>query len=62
MTHIPGALHWMATSSSEETGKGEEVEAFDAMGIETNGDYVECLWVTIQGKGNKADILLGVCY
>lgn len=26
MTHITGVLHWMATSSSEETGKGEGVE------------------------------------
>ncbi|TRZ13633.1 hypothetical protein HGM15179_013474 [Zosterops borbonicus] len=39
----------MATSSSEETGKGEEVEgwpfkkAFDAIGIETNEDGIECL-------------------
>ncbi|TRZ08247.1 hypothetical protein HGM15179_018861, partial [Zosterops borbonicus] len=37
-------------------------EAFDAMGIETNDDEVECLWVRIKGKANKADILLGVCY
>lgn len=35
-------------------------EAFDAIGIET--DEVECLWVRIKGKANKADILLGVCY
>ncbi|TRZ14352.1 hypothetical protein HGM15179_012749 [Zosterops borbonicus] len=37
-------------------------EVFDAMGIETNEDGVECLWVRIQGKASKADILLGVCY
>ncbi|TRZ19413.1 hypothetical protein HGM15179_007741 [Zosterops borbonicus] len=37
-------------------------EAFDAIGIETNEDGVECLWVRIKGKANKADILLGVCY
>ncbi|TRZ08490.1 hypothetical protein HGM15179_018622 [Zosterops borbonicus] len=37
-------------------------EAFDAIGIETNDDGVECLWVRIKGKVNKADILLGVCY
>ncbi|OWK62557.1 hypothetical protein RLOC_00012636 [Lonchura striata] len=36
-------------------------EAFDAMGIETNGDEVECLWIKIRRKANKADILLGVC-
>ncbi|RMC11971.1 hypothetical protein DUI87_11104 [Hirundo rustica rustica] len=37
-------------------------KAFGAIGIETNGDGVECLWVRIKGKANKADILLGVCY
>ncbi|RMC12029.1 hypothetical protein DUI87_11162 [Hirundo rustica rustica] len=37
-------------------------KAFGTIGIETNGDGVECLWVRIQGKANKADILLGVCY
>ncbi|KAF4802263.1 hypothetical protein TURU_027417 [Turdus rufiventris] len=37
-------------------------EAFDAIDIETNDDEVECLWVRIEGKANKADILLGVCY
>jgi len=25
-------------------------------------DKVECLWVKMRGKANKADILLGVCY
>jgi len=25
-------------------------------------DKVECLWVKVRGKANKADILLGVCY
>ncbi|RMC19249.1 hypothetical protein DUI87_03855 [Hirundo rustica rustica] len=51
----------MSTSSSEETGKGEGLEAFDAMGIETNNNGAH-LWVGIKGKVNKADILLGVCY
>ncbi|RMC21625.1 hypothetical protein DUI87_02492 [Hirundo rustica rustica] len=37
-------------------------EAFDAMGIEANDDEVECLWVRIKGKANKADILLRVFY
>ncbi|RMB94617.1 hypothetical protein DUI87_29432 [Hirundo rustica rustica] len=32
------------------------------VGIETNEDGVECLWVRIKGKANKAGILLGVCY
>ncbi|RMC21758.1 hypothetical protein DUI87_02627 [Hirundo rustica rustica] len=34
----------------------------DVIGIETNDDEVESLWVKIKGKANKADILLGVCY
>ncbi|KAF4794900.1 hypothetical protein TURU_097774 [Turdus rufiventris] len=37
-------------------------EAFDAMGIETNDNEVECLWARIKGKAKKIDILLGVCY
>ena len=37
-------------------------EAFDAIGIEMNDDGVECLWVRIKGKADKADILLGICY
>ncbi|TRZ20739.1 hypothetical protein HGM15179_006364 [Zosterops borbonicus] len=37
-------------------------EAFDAVGIETNDAGVECLWVRIKWKANKADILLGVYY
>ncbi|RMC00174.1 hypothetical protein DUI87_22776 [Hirundo rustica rustica] len=37
-------------------------EVFDAIGIETNEDGVEYLWVRIKRKANNADILLGVCY
>ncbi|RMC13815.1 hypothetical protein DUI87_08898 [Hirundo rustica rustica] len=37
-------------------------QTFDTVGIETKEDGVECLWVRIKGKANKADILLGVCY
>ncbi|TRZ25108.1 hypothetical protein HGM15179_002011 [Zosterops borbonicus] len=37
-------------------------KVFDSIGIETNEDGVECLWVRIKGKANKADIVLGVCY
>ena len=37
-------------------------EAFGAIGIEMDDDGVECLWVRIKGKADKADILLGVCY
>ncbi|RMB92461.1 hypothetical protein DUI87_31103 [Hirundo rustica rustica] len=36
--------------------------ALDTIGIETNEDGVERLWVRIKGKANKADVLLGVCY
>ncbi|RMC21781.1 hypothetical protein DUI87_02650 [Hirundo rustica rustica] len=48
-------------------GRGGEValyikQTFDTVGIETKEDGVECLWVRIKGKANKADILLGVCY
>ncbi|KAF4792858.1 hypothetical protein TURU_116628 [Turdus rufiventris] len=37
-------------------------EVCDPMGIETNDDGVECLWVGIKGKANQADILLRICY
>ncbi|RMC22210.1 hypothetical protein DUI87_00521 [Hirundo rustica rustica] len=37
-------------------------KALDTIGIETNEDGVEHLWVRIKGKANKADVLLGVCY
>ncbi|RMC22386.1 hypothetical protein DUI87_00700 [Hirundo rustica rustica] len=37
-------------------------QTFDTVGVETKEDGVECLWVRIKGKANKADILLGVCY
>ncbi|RMB93635.1 hypothetical protein DUI87_29862 [Hirundo rustica rustica] len=37
-------------------------QTFDTVGIETKEDGVECLWVRIKGKANKADILLAVCY
>ncbi|TRZ06605.1 hypothetical protein HGM15179_020502, partial [Zosterops borbonicus] len=40
----------------------QEREAFDAIDIETNDDEIECLWVRVKGKANKADIVLGVCY
>ncbi|KAF4794993.1 hypothetical protein TURU_096798 [Turdus rufiventris] len=32
------------------------------MDVETNDDELERLWVRINGKANKSDILLGVCY
>ncbi|KAF4803981.1 hypothetical protein TURU_011580 [Turdus rufiventris] len=48
----------MATSSSEDKGKGEGVggvglyirEAFDVMEIETNDDEIECLWTWLTGE------------
>ncbi|RMC01235.1 hypothetical protein DUI87_22184 [Hirundo rustica rustica] len=35
-------------------------KALDTISI--NEDGVECLWVRIKGKANKADVLVGVCY
>ncbi|RMC22044.1 hypothetical protein DUI87_02915 [Hirundo rustica rustica] len=69
MSHIAGALLWMATSSLEETGreKGGGVAlyirmAFDAIDIIISNDEVECLWVRIKGKANMTNILLGFYY
>jgi len=59
----------MAISSSE--GIGEERgggvtldvrDCFDCIQLNYCDDKVECLWVKMRGKANKADILLGVCY
>ncbi|GAB0210105.1 hypothetical protein GRJ2_003476300 [Grus japonensis] len=36
-------------------------ECFDCIELD-DCDKVECLWVRMRGKANKADILLGVCY
>ncbi|KAJ7398468.1 hypothetical protein BTVI_124379 [Pitangus sulphuratus] len=58
----------MAISSSEGTDKeGEAValnlrECFDCLELKDSDDQVECLWVRISGKANKANILVGVCY
>ncbi|KAJ7413696.1 hypothetical protein BTVI_42796 [Pitangus sulphuratus] len=69
MTHMPEELPWMATSSSEGTGKVGEVEGWLCilesvltLELEVSNDKVECLWIKIRGKANKADILVGVCY
>ena len=37
-------------------------ECFDCIELNDGDDRVECLWVKMRGKANKADILLGVCY
>ncbi|GAB0207576.1 hypothetical protein GRJ2_003223300 [Grus japonensis] len=37
-------------------------ECFDCLELNNCDDKVECLWVRMRGKANKADILLGVCY
>jgi len=69
MTVRTGVLQWMAISSLEGLGKerGGGVslyvqDCFDCIELNDCGDRVECLWVKMRGKANKADILLGVCY
>ncbi|KAJ7408586.1 hypothetical protein WISP_119733 [Willisornis vidua] len=69
MTQMTGVLPWMATNSSEGTGKvGDRGvalhvrESLDYVELEISNDKVECLWTRIKGKANKADILVGVCY
>jgi len=37
-------------------------DCFDCIELEDCDDKVECLWVKMRGKANKADILVGVCY
>jgi len=37
-------------------------DCFDCIELDNCDDQVECLWVNMTGKANKADILLGVCY
>ncbi|KAJ7411919.1 hypothetical protein BTVI_48147 [Pitangus sulphuratus] len=37
-------------------------EPRDSIELEVSDDKVECLWVKIRGKANKADILVGICY
>ncbi|KAM9590503.1 uncharacterized protein ACIBXB_005763 [Morphnus guianensis] len=37
-------------------------ECFDCTELHDSDDKVECLWVRMRGKANKADIVLGVCY
>ena len=37
-------------------------DCFDCIEVDGCNDKVECLWVKMRGKANKADTLLGVCY
>ncbi|KAK4827614.1 LOW QUALITY PROTEIN: hypothetical protein QYF61_019539 [Mycteria americana] len=37
-------------------------ECLDSLEVNDGDDRVECLWVRIRGKANKADIVVGVCY
>lgn len=37
-------------------------KSFDCTELKDSDEKVECLWVTIRGKAEKADILVGVCY
>ena len=37
-------------------------ECFDCLELDVGEDRVECLWVRIRGKANKASIMVGVCY
>jgi len=36
-------------------------DCLDCIELNDCNDKVECLWVKMKGKANKADILLGVC-
>jgi len=37
-------------------------DCFDCIELGNFDNKVECLWVKMRGKANKADLLLGVCY
>lgn len=37
-------------------------ECFNCVELNDGIDRVGCSWVTIRGKTNKADIMVGVCY
>ncbi|KAJ7406293.1 mitochondrial fission process protein 1 [Willisornis vidua] len=47
-------------------GKGGGVdlyvrESLGSVELEVSNDTVECMWIKIRGKANKADILVGDC-
>ncbi|KAK4813839.1 hypothetical protein QYF61_001937 [Mycteria americana] len=37
-------------------------ECLDSLELDDGDDRVECVWLRIRGKANKADIVVGVCY
>ncbi|KAJ7414527.1 hypothetical protein BTVI_40948 [Pitangus sulphuratus] len=46
-------------------GGGVALYVRDSLGsaeLEVSNNKVECLWIRIRGKANRADILVGVCY
>ncbi|KAJ7406973.1 hypothetical protein BTVI_64322 [Pitangus sulphuratus] len=43
-------------------GGGVALFVRDCLDLEVSDNKVECLWVRIRGKANKANILVGVCY
>ncbi|KAJ7425692.1 hypothetical protein WISP_22461 [Willisornis vidua] len=48
---------------NRQDGRGGGVAlCLDSVELEANNDKIECLWIKISGKANKADILVGVCY
>jgi len=42
--------------------RGKRGDCFNCTELDDCDDKVECLWVKMRGKANKADILLGVYY
>ena len=70
MTGTTGVRRWMAINSSGGTGEAGGAyrvalyvrECLDSLELNDGDDRVECLWVRIRGKANKADIVVGVCY
>ena len=69
MTLMTGVLQWMSIALQRDRrgkrGSGVALyvrDCFDCIELNNCDDKVECLWVKMRGKANKADILLGVCY
>ena len=72
MTCSTGVLQWMAINPSEGIGwrqgwrsSGVALcarECFDCLEIDDGKDRIECLWVRIRGKADKADMMVEFCY
>jgi len=61
MTRTTGVLQW----EGEVVAGGVALcsrECFDCLELNDGDSSVECLWVRVRGKTNKADIVVGVCY